>query len=363
MNLKNNFASDSILYYPTIEFQNETWVKAALTFWDKIYRIVPQGYKPMDSEEINIAVKAGFIQNIELSENDLAIAADKFVKYCDNLDWYPAGFERNSYSARLNVEKIDSRLRPYFDEFAGTIDSEGFYKLKSEIANGYMFFLSESISKNRNIGKLTDSSDMFTAMSYFDGNCKFDEWLSNPEATEVYTNLIIENLIPADIRSIKMDKIINISESLKTQKYDFRNKVASFANDFSKIENTDFAEKRLLEFKNSLIESQLTRMEILKGFTTNLATSALYSGLPVFSTNLIASTFLSSNESSMIKTLSKGLLLASVASMVDARKTVQRWDSRKSNYYLDIRKNLTSEENSKITYINMHRMLDEYVND
>lgn len=361
--MNNNFASDSILYYPTIEFQSETWVKAALTFWDKIYRIVPQGYKPMDSDEIEIAVKAGFIENIELSEKDLSTTADKFEKYCNTLDWYPAGFTRNSYTARLNVEKIDSRLRPYFEEFAGSIDDEGFYKLRNEIANGYMFFLSESISDDRNIGKLTDNEDMFTAMSYFDGEGKFDEWLTNPDATEIYTNLIIENLIPADIRSIRMDKVLDISESLKTQKRDFRNKVSVFANDFSKIEDKGFSEKRLFEFKESLIESQLTRKEILKGFTNNLATSALYSGMPVFATNMIAYMFTSGDQFDIIAAVTKGLLISGVATMADARRTVQRWDSRKSNYYLDIRKNLTSDENSKITYRNMHRMLDEYIND
>ena len=322
--MNNNFASDSILYYPTIEFQSETWVKAALTFWDKIYRIVPKGYKPMDSEEIGIAVKEGYIENIELTENDLSTTADKFENYCNTLDWYPAGFTRNSYTARLNVEKIDSRLRPYFEEFAGTIDEEGFYKLRNEIANGYMFFLSESISANRNIGKLTDNGDMFTAMSYFDGEGKFAEWLTNPEATEIYTNLIIENLIPADIRSIRMDKVIDISESLKTQKKEFRDKVSVFANDFSKIEDKGFSEKRLFEFKKSLIESQLTRKEILQGFTNNLATSALYSGMPVFATNMIASMFTSGDQFDITASVAKGLLISGVATMADARRTVRK---------------------------------------
>ena len=32
---------------------------------------------------------------------------------------------------------------------------------------------------------------MFTAMSYFDGEGKFDEWLTNPDATEIYTNPLV----------------------------------------------------------------------------------------------------------------------------------------------------------------------------
>ena len=63
--LINSFGSRSILYYPTIEFQTETWVKASLLFWDKIYRIVPTHYRTNDSDEIKIAISNGFIEDIE----------------------------------------------------------------------------------------------------------------------------------------------------------------------------------------------------------------------------------------------------------------------------------------------------------
>jgi hypothetical protein len=29
--------SDSILYFPTIEFQSDGWLKAALLVWDRVY--------------------------------------------------------------------------------------------------------------------------------------------------------------------------------------------------------------------------------------------------------------------------------------------------------------------------------------
>ena len=359
----NNFASDSILYYPTIEFQDETWVKAAITFWDKIYRIVPIDYKPKDSDEVKIAISEGIIENIILSEKDLADTAINFEKFCDTLDWYPAGFDSETYAVRLSADKIDERLKPYFDEFAGAIDREGFYSIRHEIANGYMFFLSDSISKNRNIGKLTDNPDMFSAMSYFDGNGKFGEWLGNPESKELYTNAIIENLLPADIRSIRMDKIIKLGDDLKSQKTHFRNLVADFSGKFSKIEDKDFALKELSKFKKSLTESQLSRNEILKGFSQNLTSSVLYAGFPAFTSSMIGSVFTSSNDILDLVEIFKGFLIAGVATMVDAGRNVKNWDSKKSNYYLDIRKNLDSKENAKITYRNMNYLMEEYIND
>lgn len=361
--MKNNFVSESILYYPTIEFQDETWVKAAITFWDKIYRIVPLDYQPKDSNEVKTAISAGVIENIILTKNDLSKAADKFEKFCNTLDWFPAGFRSDTYAVRLNINKIDERLRPYFDEFAGSIDKNGFYSVRPEIANGYMFFLSDSISKNRNIGKLTDNPDMFSAMTYFDGKGKFNEWLSDPEAKEIYTNAIIENLLPADIRSISMDKMIRLGDDLKNEKTRFRNLVADFTDKFSKIEDKEFARKELINFKKSLLENQLSRQEILKGFTNNLSSSALYVGFPAFSSSLLGTIYTNTDEMLSLVEIFTGFVIGAIATMADARRNVKNWDCKKSNYYLDIKANLTSKDNAEITYKSMHNFLEEYIND
>jgi hypothetical protein len=45
-------ASRGVLYFPFIEFCDDAWVKSALTLWDHVYRIVPEGYSPSDSDEI-----------------------------------------------------------------------------------------------------------------------------------------------------------------------------------------------------------------------------------------------------------------------------------------------------------------------
>src|SRR6266404_2125856 len=64
-----------LLYYPSIEFQNEVWVKAALCVWDHLFRIVPSTYIPTDSDEIRKAVDAGLISDIRLSTGDLSDCA------------------------------------------------------------------------------------------------------------------------------------------------------------------------------------------------------------------------------------------------------------------------------------------------
>jgi len=60
--------SNSILYYPHIEFQNEAWVKSSLLLWNHVYRIVPDDYTPMDSDEIKALIDAGLVRNVTLDE-------------------------------------------------------------------------------------------------------------------------------------------------------------------------------------------------------------------------------------------------------------------------------------------------------
>jgi len=362
--MNKNFASDSILYYPTIEFQSETWVKSAVTFWDKIYRIVPPHYNSKDSDEIKIAISEGVIENIELSDNDLKNTAKKFEAFCNTLDWYPDGFEKSQYSVRLHTDKIDSRLKPYFNDFAGQIDNEGFYSLRPEIANGYMFFLSDSISKGRNIGKLTDNPDMFAAMTYFDENGNFDEWIMDSESEELYSNLMIENLIPEDIRSIRMDKVIRLGDDLKNYKAEFRDSVAKFTDKLSKIEDQNFAAREIKKFQDSLMNQQLSRKELLSGFCKNLVPSVLYVGIPTFTGSLIGSVFSSKDDVFGLAEIFKGALIAGIASVANSGKEARiSWDSRRSNYYLDLRKDLVSKESSKIRIWNINYLLNEYVND
>jgi len=360
---ENSFESNSLLYYPTIEFQSETWVKTSLTIWDEIHRIIPPYYKPNDSDEIKIAIKEGFIKNIELSEDDLNQTAESFVAFTDSLEFNPDGFDASDYEVRLHTEKIDSRLKPFFDNFAREFTKDGFYILPKEIANGYMFFLSNTISERRNMPKLTDNPDMFAAMSYFDGEGKFDEIFIDEEATEIYANLMIQNLIPADIRSIRMENVLERSINLKNNKRNFRNTVSTFAEEINKIEDITFAKTRIETFKKELLETQNTRKEILSEFSQNLKPSLLYVGFPTLLATMAKSMFKSGDVFTM-ETLGSGLFVAGIAALSTSSKKISSiWNGNKSNYYLDVRKDLTSPDGSSIMIKDMTKYLDQYIND
>jgi len=43
-------------------------VKSSLLLWDHVYRIVPDDYTPMDSDEIKALIDAGLVRNVTLDE-------------------------------------------------------------------------------------------------------------------------------------------------------------------------------------------------------------------------------------------------------------------------------------------------------
>jgi hypothetical protein len=40
------------LYYPYVHFKNDAWVKLSALYWDKLKRIVPEGYPTEDSATV-----------------------------------------------------------------------------------------------------------------------------------------------------------------------------------------------------------------------------------------------------------------------------------------------------------------------
>ena len=96
--------SNYILYYPSIEFQSTEWVKSSLLLWDAVYRIVPEGYEPIDNDEIRAFVDAGLIRNIVPTDDEKKSIEKKFKRTCKQLEspqYRPAGLQSSDYDLIL----------------------------------------------------------------------------------------------------------------------------------------------------------------------------------------------------------------------------------------------------------------------
>ena len=106
--------ADSILYYPHIEFQNEAWVKSSLLLWDHVYRIVPDGYTPDDSDEVKALLEEDMVRDVKLEENDREDTFVEFLNLCNRIETnMPSGLVPSDED-RIHPDKIDTRLYPCF---------------------------------------------------------------------------------------------------------------------------------------------------------------------------------------------------------------------------------------------------------
>lgn len=117
--------SNSILYYPTIEFRPEDyqWLWNASLFADKIYRIVPPGYELQEPRNIKVLCSTG---EIGIPISPVPYSKEASEKFSDFMDIN----QRNAAALSL----IDSDETEYIRIHSSKMDvqllQDVFYKLK-----------------------------------------------------------------------------------------------------------------------------------------------------------------------------------------------------------------------------------------
>lgn len=68
------------LYYPSVGFRDDAWVKLSALYWDKLGRIVPVGSKVDDSDTVKSLIdELGFIHNFAPDEQELSDIGELFL--------------------------------------------------------------------------------------------------------------------------------------------------------------------------------------------------------------------------------------------------------------------------------------------
>lgn len=272
-------SSAGILYFPSIEFTSDEWVKSSLLIWDKIYRIVPKGYSPFDSYAVKQAQNNGFIEDIILEERDVTLTGDKFLKFCENIPFTPVGLDVDEYD-RLHIDKIDKRLFPYLDEIYKKIGTQGFLKFSKPLARGYMFHLSKVVAERRNLTRGTDNTDSWTVSPYFVEEANFNEFVYDRTAGGFYSSLIVKDLIPSNLDQYSMTDVVSFAKDRADQKKEFRDLLNGFANELNTIDSKEFALQQVQSCKDRL---QKAKNELSKSmeFSKEKQYSFFAMGVPV----------------------------------------------------------------------------------
>ena len=266
----------SILYYPTIEFQQEDykWLVRASLFWDNIYRIVPGGYTPQDDEFIRTLSGGGEIGKRIYTDGcyeEIGRAASVFLDDFRNVilsynkinpDWK----KDTKCISRLNYSKTTYLLCDELENanLVARSDSQWLYVPKF-ISDMYMTYLAKAIASKQGLDLSTQNSDAWMAAS----RITIDDDLQDTKqrlGRYMCFPIYIKDILPLDT-NIDPYSLLQFREDTASQRHAFMLALQKFT---SKLESASTVDemREIWNFECGTIEEHIrdykNRANVLK---------------------------------------------------------------------------------------------------
>lgn len=285
-----------ILYYPTIEFNTDDyeWLWRAALLWDKVYRIVPDGYRLNEPRNIQELCSTGEIGIPLCPRRYSADASKKFIKQLESGDWQAAALEfdiddveKYRQYTRLHKYKVDVSLRNLMLLKSENFEDSDWIYVSEEMANHYMIYLAVEIAKANNLSLNTHNPDVWTASTFFindgkvqDGFYPGKHYIESSQAALV--PVFINNIFPCNILDVTPQQIIEFRSKRKDERKQFHQALDLFCDKLSKATDPKIL-NQIWEDEKKEIEYALTEyrksMDMLKvvewsGYINQLITIA-----------------------------------------------------------------------------------------
>lgn len=347
------------LHYPTIEFHNHDAFKRSLLVWDRIHRIVPNGYQPADHPEVADAVAAGVVHNLLVDGEEKSKAAHRFLDFFalrespkNRLTW-PAGFSTEAFT-RINPDKIDAKLLPLFEQLSQQMTADGFLEVPNEYAGGYMFYLATAVAKERALDLTTDSSDYWAVGTYFANEGCFTERVYDEKADTFLVNLAVDDLLPEDMNSVSIDTILKFRETSIEQRVAFQRELKALRKEISTCNNNQHALYIVQDFVKRFERAKADYRDSIKFFRKDGICSIFSSGLPAAAGFIAFPTIAGSDPFDPVR-IGTGLLLGAVSAL--ATREMGRKPKSIGSFLVD------SERLTRTPSWFLHRKFEEFIND
>lgn len=249
----NNYA----LYYPTIEFADYQWLWSAALIWDRVYRIVPSGYKPQDPPNVQALMETGEI-GIPIHPDEYAPSiAKEFIARLESGEWNAAALtgEISDEYKRLHLDKVDVLLRDMIIARGAGSKQDDWLHVPTDFAAHYMMFLANAIAERNNLQMLSDSTPAWTGATYF----KFDggvEDYPSDEYSQQLATLVVKDFLPSDILSIRPTDILSFRAKYRAERQRFLSSMQRWAKCLSDCEDERILQDLIQDMKKD-IESSL----------------------------------------------------------------------------------------------------------
>ncbi len=260
--------NNGILYYPSIEFKDEdyNWLIRASLLWDKIYRIVPEGYTPKDNKQIKELCSSGDIGvKYPLGIEHFHVRHDASVNFLNDYGKKLSDFDKALKKDkkfpldRISSSKATTLLQLVLEEHhLIEYKQDGWFYVPKILADIYLTYLATEIAKRENFSLATPNSDVWI-MSFkniFNTDRFINETFSvndipdlnlYPELLEIIVRdfhddfissafsfpIYIDNIFP-EYFDIEPSKILKFRELRKDERKNFIRAYENFCDQLSK---------------------------------------------------------------------------------------------------------------------------------
>ncbi|WP_432405731.1 hypothetical protein [Wukongibacter sp. M2B1] len=159
------------LYYPSIDIDNDRWLKSTLLYWDEINTIVPYSLKKFYYNETAMKLAdLGVLRPYKMFPNSTVAkkTAIDFVNYLSTAEGKSIlinnnrGTENNTLKrlmneAHLHPEKMTYEVKRYLEEFI-PYNEDGFFETPKLLSDYYMTVLANNIANNNGFEVITDKN-------------------------------------------------------------------------------------------------------------------------------------------------------------------------------------------------------------
>jgi hypothetical protein len=264
--------SGSALYYPYIHPRETSHLKAALIYWDRVRRIVPDSvthgdHVIGDSDDARLLVDRGLLVSTRPEPYEEA-AAQQFFDFIEpKSDHFRIDIETARDMARRNrgihIEKIG---KPLFEKLRGlgmAHRSGEWVSMQEEVGAFYMFCLASAMAEDISAPLFTDSPDD-AAMG--------QAILFRPDmaanVSEKLVRLGIRLPSPEQLRQIPMGDIADFAERHAVERQDFRAAVeeilkqASSLKDLNAVDDYLYSQRKRIETAVHNLEETLDELRV-----------------------------------------------------------------------------------------------------
>lgn len=350
-----------VLCFPHIEFLDATWLKGALCVWDRVHRIVPDGYTPRDSDEVKEAINEGLVADLRLTAGDLAHARSTFTDFLARKSVLPHALDPKGHlTTAVHRGKIDDQLREEFGQLVGHVHQrDEWLEIPRGIANGYLLYLAQSVATRRGMPKITDSDAMFVAMQYFATKREFKELVYDVNGCDASAVVALRTILPGGLEWAPMERVLRFHKASRDGRAALRCAFEKLAEELAAVEEPAYVGDIAHRFEASLAQAEGLTLPRIREFFADAGALALQVGLPVSAAG-VASMLQADGASVAVGRVLVQLVGALVGGLAGRRK---EWRSAEATYMAKLNLEFDGDCPFPKRQIRMDRLMDEFIND